>query len=252
MPQLEDKLKLYRVDCRTMRLLDPKFIEVFGEGKEIIKLQRPNSELEISVGSVIKFNKDPQRVNIILRGVVEGRVYCYDLKSSIPNVSTLFVTPLLGFTSKNAMFWDSLVNTFISTPKHDISISLLYRFNSNVEFTKYETNLVNLSYFIEREEPDPYHTLYVFNVPDHALSAYNAIRTGKYSEVPDLWKLCILDFHNFNNTGHTAQILYKDIRLKTKLEESLGIDLHDAELHSIPDMKYERYNPEYYLTKLKM
>ncbi len=248
-----DKLKLYRVDCRTVRLLDPKFIEIAGENsKEIIKLQRLETDTSIEIGNVIRFGKDIHKVNIILKGLVEGRVYCYDLKCAIPTISTLFVTPLLGFTSKNDMFWGSLVNAFMSTPKYDVSIALLYKFDGSVEFGKYETLLTNHKEFIERTDPDPYHSLYVFNVPSHFQSAYDLIRAGKYSEVDGLCKLCILDFHNFSSTGHTGKILYKDPTLKQELEERLGVSLGDVELHSVPDMQFERYDEEYYRTIKKL
>lgn len=250
---VEDSLRLFKIDCRTFRLLDPKFIEVFGDDKKIIKLQRPNDVLEINVGSVVKNGKDPLRVNIILRGVVDGRVHCYDLKTCTFNGSSIFIVPMLGFQNKNNMFWDNLVNTFMCTQDYEEVIALLYRFDASVEFGKYETLMFNHPNFIMHYEQDKYHTLYVFSVPDHVLTSYRMVKAGKYSEVDSLVKLIILDFHNFSHSGHTGQILYKDPELRQRLEESLGIDLGEAELHSIPDMKIETYDPDYYriITALK-
>ena len=57
----------------------------------------------------------------------------------------------------------------------------------------------------------------------------------------------ILDYHGFDSNGKTGQILYKNPELKKSMEKRLFIELPDgAELHDIPDMKYERFNKEYY------
>ena len=75
---------------------------------------------------------------------------------------------------------------------------------------------------------------------------------GRYSEIDDLWKLKILDFHGFDIDGHTGQILFKDSRLRNKIEENLDITLsEDTELHSIIDRNVEELNFEFYAPSIK-
>jgi len=96
---------------------------------------------------------------------------------------------------------------------------------------------------------DKYHVLFIFDVPASARKSYERFRNGQYSEIDDIWKLIILDYHGYDSNGKTGQILFKSPELKEELEKKLETTLSDdAELHSIPDMKYERFNIDYYRT----
>ena len=102
--------------------------------------------------------------------------------------------------------------------------------------------------FIKFEDVDKHHVLFTFDVPSSAKSSYEQFRNGQYSKIDDIWKLLILDYHGFDSKGQTAQILYKSSELRKELEERLDTNLGDSEVHSIPNMTYERFNKEYYQT----
>lgn len=239
-------LVLSPIDGRTVRLHRPANYREVIKDKEIIELYSENGEIEINVGSSIIYNNSKHKVNVINRGIVDNKLVCYDLRSALLNNSSIFALPLLG-GSRETMLWNSLfVNAFISTEEYDECIAILYRYSGDKIFTKFEEDLCSNLHFVKSEDIDHYHVLFIFNVPNAAKDAYSKFRSGKYSEIDDIWKLLILEFHGFESAGKTGQILYKSSKLKAEIEAKLDIDLGDSELHSIPNMKYERFNKDYY------
>lgn len=246
----DDKLILRPIDSRTIRMYDIKFIEKRNERDEIVELYRQRGNIKIKIGDSVHYKNNPYKVNVIARGMSNGVLSCYDLKSAVQNMSSVFITPLLGYSQSELRWGLNFINTFLATPEHPRCIALLYRFDSDKSFLKFESWVKEIPEFIRATDTDRYHVLFVFGVPKEATSAYDCICQGRYSDVCDLWKLQILDFHKFKRDGTTGQILYKDRKLRDKLESELGVPLNDSELYSIPDLRYEKFDPEYYKVKL--
>jgi hypothetical protein len=244
----EKGLSLTPVDGRTVRLHNPSEYREEANGPDIVRLYRDNGPVEIKVGDSINYKKTKHKVNIIKRGTFNGKLACYDLKCAVLNSSSIFALPFLG-GNKKYMLWDSLfVNAFISTEEYEKCIALLYRFSGDTLFTKFEAAMCAMPNFIKFIDVDKHHVLFIFDVPSSARNSYERFRNGQYSQIDDIWKLLILDYHGFDSNGHTAQILYKNEKLKKDMETRLGVQLGDAELHSMPDMKYEKFNLDYYKT----
>jgi hypothetical protein len=244
---MSKKLNFKIVNGRTVRLNNVKdFYEELGDNDEVVRIYT-DSGIEIKLGDTIHANRGyPHRVNHILRGKVDSRIVCYDLISTKSTSSTTFVTPFLG-VSKSLMLWDTLfVNTYVNVlPDHEKCIALLYRFSGDAKFLKFESALCSFRTFVKKYDPDPYHVLFVFDVPDSAKKSYQRYLDGEYSEIDGLWKLKILDFHDYDRYGHTGQILHRDDELREKIETKLDVTLPPgSELHSRPDMDVETYNPE--------
>ena len=244
----EKGLSLTPIDGRTVRLHNPSEYREECDGPDIVRLYRDNGPLEIKTGESIHYGKTKHKVNIIRRGTFNGKLVSYDLKCAALNSSSIFALPFLG-GNKKYMLWDTLfVNAFISTPDNDVCIALLYRFSGETLFTKFEAAMCAMPTFIKFVDVDKHHVLFIFDIPSSARKSYERFRNGQYSQIDDIWKLLILDYHGFDSNGHTAQILYKDEKLRLDMEKRLGVELGDAELHSMPDMKYERFNEDYYKT----
>ena len=65
--------------------------------------------------------------------------------------------------------------------------------------------------------------------------------------IDDIWKLRILEFHDFDIDGHTGKILFQAPSLREQLEEELDVKLPaNAELHSKPNLDIEIFDREYY------
>lgn len=243
-------LSLTPIDGRTVRLHQPTKYREELNGKDIVRLYREDNPLEVSVGATIPVANGKHKVNIITRGMVDDKLACYDLKNSLLTSSSIFALPFLG-ANKKYMLWDSLfVNCFISTPEYDECVALLYRFSGEMLFTKFESAMCAMPNFIKFIDVDKYHVLFIFDIPSSARNSYRHFRNGQYSQIDDIWKLMILDYHGFDSNGKTGQILYKSPELRKSIEKRLMIQLpEEAELHDIPDMKYERFNQEYYQVK---
>jgi len=246
-----DKLNWTPQDGRTVRLSgDLTKIHQVEENGEIVKLYNDNG-LEIKVGDTIyPRQKGPFKANHIKSVVTNGRLVGYNLYTAFLTTSSTFVLPFLG-VDRRWFMWNSLfVNCFIGTTAEDTKrvIALLYRFSGVPEFLKFETAMCAFRSFVKRYDPDPYHVMFVFDVPESATKSYEHFVNGKYSEIDDIWKLKILEFHGFDVDGMTGKILFQAESLRKEIENKLDVELPPgAELHSTPNLELEVFNPKYYL-----
>lgn len=243
---MSEKLNFKTVNGRTVRLnrVD-EFHEDLDKNGNIVRIYN-DSGIEIKLGDTIKVSpKFPHRVNHIHRGKIDDRVVCYDLLSSKTTTSSTFITPFLG-VAKDLMLWDTLfINAYINAFEYNNCIALLYRFSGDPLFLKFESALCSFRTFVKKYDPDSYHVLFIFDVPQSAKKSYDSFVAGRYSEIDDLWKMKILDFHGYDRYGQTGQILYKDPELKERIESKLDVSLDDSsELHSTPDIEAETYSPD--------
>lgn len=217
---------------------------------EIVSLHY--NEYKIKIGDTVKAGKIPYKVNYIKAVITQQGLVGYDISVCNINNSSIFAFPFIG-GNRRLMLWDNLfMNAFIAVPEHPRCIALLYRFSGNVLFTKFESALCSFRAFEHRYDPDPYHVLFVFNVPKEAEVSYDHFINGRYSQIDDLWKLKILDFHGFDMDGHTGQILFRDARLRQKIENKLDITLgEETELHSIIDRNIEELDFSFYAPSVK-
>jgi hypothetical protein len=209
-------------------------------------------DFTINLGDTVRPKpKSPFKVNFIVQGKERGKIICYDLMVCKLSLASIFAFPFLGGNRKHFM-WDSLfVNAFIATEEDTNCIALLYRYSGDPLFLKFEAALGAFRNFKKKYDPDPHHVLFVFNVPKAAKASFKHFKNGKYSEIDDLWKLKILEFHGFDIEGRTGKILFKSESLRREMEETLDVDFSpDAELHSKLDLKLETFDPELYKVKM--
>ena len=150
---------------------------------------------------------------------------------------------------KELFMLDKLVNVFIATENNSNCIALLYRFSADPLFLQLEKAFKQFSYFREVEDIDPYHVLFVFNIPDKYKREYNKFIKGKYSKLAKMYKLHILEFFNLDKDSQVCQVLFKSPKRKKLLEDILGVELpNNSELLSIVDSK-ETYDSKIYKPK---
>jgi hypothetical protein len=220
------------------------------EDGEIVELYDDNGLITKVGGTIYPLPKSPFKVNTIKPVVTSSKIVGYNMYNSLLTSSSTFVLPFLGVNRK-WFLWDSLfINCFIGTTPEDTGkvIALLYRFSGKPVFLKFEAAMCAFRNFVKRYDPDPYHVMFVFDVPTSAAASYEHYVNGRYSEIDGIWKLKIMDFHGFDSNGRTGKILFQDEGLRKELEKTLDVDLPPgAELHSAPDLKYEVFNSNYYL-----
>lgn len=246
-------LQFTPINGRTVRLTgDLSKCEAEKIQDVIIRLtcKFDDCDYEIKIGSTVRpRQKSPYRINLIRpgHGALRNNIVCYDLSVDRLTDSSIFVLPFMGMNRK-LMLWDSLfVNAFMATQEEPECIALLYRFSGEPIFTKFESALCSFRNFKRRIDPDPYHVLFVFDIPEEAKPSYISFKEGRYSQIDDDWKLRILEFHGFDFDGHTGKILFRDPRLRQEIEERLDVELPTfAELHSKPNLQSETFSPEFY------
>jgi hypothetical protein len=252
----DGKIIFAPVNGRTIRMTGSvaDYSRVYDEdGKTITALV--NGKLKHDLGSIVRGRtKNPYKVNHIIPlynavNLLAG----YDLLVAKATKSTIFLCPMLG-GKRELFYWNNLlVNAFLAIPNEENVIALLYRFSGDATFTKFEHALEKFGTFKYKIDTDPYHVLFVFGIPEHAQGAYEHFINGRYSEIDDIIKLKILDYHGFNMDGSTAKILFKSPSLKAELEEQLDVTIPEGnELHSPPKLNEETFDPElYYTGKIK-
>ena len=248
----QGKFTLSPINARSFALTGP--LETLFQSKDGDKIVRLYTEdgLIYSIGkTIIARPKYPFKLNLILP-VTDKRkkIVQYNFYTAGPTLSSSFVLPFLGGDRKTFLWGTSFINCFIGTGPEDAKkvIALLYRFSGERAFLEFENALSKFRNFIRRYDPDPYHVMFVFEVPGNAIKSYEHFINGRYSEIDDLWKLKILEFHSFEIDGFTGQVLFKTESRRRELERQLGVDLpENAELYSIIDESVEVFDPNIYL-----
>lgn len=239
-------LTLSIVNPRTVRLHEADWLIPGKNKEEIVYLYNSEGEIILESGQSVWIKNRKYKINSISP---TSDISSYDLHYASLTMSSIFATPLLA-TTRESIMWDShFVNAFVETEDNSECIALLYKYSGDTTFSKFERSIEQSKHYVSTIDVDSYHSLYVFNVPSIALDTYNKFKTGRYSKIEEVWKNKILSFHGFTKKGKTGQILYKSKKLRKKLEKLLDVNLYDCELHSVPNMNKEKFNPKYYSTK---
>ena len=212
----------------------------------IVSLAMPENNF-ITVGDTLKIKGDPYKVNIITK-VEENKILTYYVKVAERTKSSIFVLPMLS-GDKNLFLYDShLVNAFIGYSDSIDTLVLLYKWSEDTLFAKFNIALTKFPTFIKSFNPDSYHVVYIFDIPEKHKRNFKLFKAGKYSKLTDAYKLQVLQFHKLGADSALSKILFKSFDRKLELEEKFDCELpENSELLSIIDMKNEILNLNYYL-----
>mgnify|MGYP003654522964 CR=1 FL=1 len=247
--ELNDVHRIRRINPRTLQYtVSENLIQEVKEDSDIIKLEYKDSKAAISVGNSFNTEKTKYKVNCIKLVSTRTGLRTYNLLVS-PNTKTnIFLLPVLG-GNRRLLFYESLlVNSFINYNDYEDHLILLYRFSSELNFLKFEQAVKKFRTFVASYDPDKYHVVFVLRIPPKYSKVLNLFKEGKYSEFPEAYKQKILDFHDFDIEGQTAQILYKSEERRNLLEKELNVRIpDDSELYDIPDLKEETLTDKYFI-----
>jgi hypothetical protein len=171
--------------------------------------------------------------------------------------SKTYLLPLMSeVLDLNLKFIPYLLNTYMFDDKNEFQncIFILHEFNfKNPEFTAYEHKLINNPLFVKHIDLDN-KVVYVFKFPEEYLTEYYHLTNSNYSLFGNDAKQLILKFwgqvYSGNSLGvnfllKVKNILYKDKKLKEKLEKDLGVKLDDnQELGDYVDLENETFKIE--------
>ena len=203
-----------------------------------------NDEYTIDLGQTVKYKGNiPYKINAI-QEITKG----YELVVAPKSKASLFLLPILGTRHDDFFYHTLFCNAFIALEDEPNCLALLYRFSGKGEFLRFEQKLRQLSSFKRMEDPSPYFTLFVFNIPTEYLEDYQNFCLGKYSKLSATLKDKIFQFHQADANSVLGQILYKSTKRRLRMQESLGMQIdEDAELLSVPNLEQEVYRKEIYV-----
>jgi len=176
----------------------------------------------------------------------------------VGNKSTTYLLPMMGLDSKTfrglTFPYNQFRSVFIGDKTHDSfegdKIMLLYKFSGKEEFINYEVFLESLPTYIDKYEPDKYHTMYVYDIPFKWKDDFEKFKQWKPSEFSKDYKLHITKFYGLDQHSPVYQTLYKIEDRYKDLEDKLGINIpRDLEASSSPYWEIEYYQEEFKLLK---
>lgn len=176
-----------------------------------------------------------------------------EFKIGTPNKSQTYILPMIGrklsdFASDVFPF-SNYRNTFIGDkdkPSLKNNILLLYRFSNEPQFLELEKNFQTHRYFHSIYEPDSFHTMIVFNIPEQFQREYDLFKQSKYSLFSESYKRHIGFFHNINLTHEVMGTLYKTEWRFKQLEKKFGIEIpRNQEAGSAMNEADEYYQPHF-------
>lgn len=220
------------------------------QGNKIVSLAMPGDYF-ITIGDSIKIKKKPYKVNIIEKSLKNGTL-SFNLKIAERTKSSLFLMPMLGGNRHLFMYNNQLLNCFVGWEEYTDKIVLLYRWSSDPLFAKFEQALKQFEAFEHSFDPDPYHVVFIFNIPKVHTRNFDNFKESKYSKLDDVYKLRVLDFHEMDIDQALGQILFRSEERRLNLEEKLNAEIEkNSELLSVLDMQKEMLNLKYYLNEKK-
>lgn len=162
------------------------------------------------------------------------------------NKSKTYLLPLLyDLIGMDIRFFNHIDNIYIydDLDKYQNCIFIEHDFSfKDPNFTAYENKITKSQYFTDLIDIDN-KVLYIFKFPEEYMEEYNNFILGKYSKFGNDAKKSILEFFTRVYQGNlnavdfllkTKQILFKDNKLKEKIEKDLNVILpNDAELTDI-------------------
>jgi hypothetical protein len=156
--------------------------------------------------------------------------------SSLPNKTSTFLTPLVNMTKLQLKYDTYFVNAFLhSDLKH---ICLLYRFTGTNPYKEFENSLLKENQYERHFAFDPYHKMYLFNIPVHFRKDIEFFLDGKYSRFSSTLKGLITNFYGKDSI--IFKVIHKDRALKEIIEKDLDVTLdEDMELASKPMLEQE-------------
>jgi len=232
----------FRISGGTTSLIPHKLND------KITSLEGPDN-IHIYLGLTTEVKKFKYKINIIEQ-VIKNDVLHYDLSTAKRTKSSTFILPMLG-GERRLFFWDRLfMNAFVGLEDKKDCIVLLYKFSMDPLFLKFEKALQKFKSFSEKIDVDPYHVIFIFNIPKEHIKNYNKLKEGKYSELDDEYKFHILEFHGLDVKDQVAHVLWKSEKRREKMEKKLDAQIDpNSELLTPIDFDKEIYDLEIYEIK---
>jgi len=236
------------INCRVLNVIASSAVEEIKVDSEISELIFTNG-IKISIGSEVNVRNEFYKVQSIKKAKPEDGVTGYLLYTSILNKTSMFILPMLGHDRAKFKWNSAFMNSFVEIEgdtQDSENLYLWYRYLPSVDMEIFEDFIVSLPTYVNMKDVDKHHVLYKLAISEAYLPDYRLIKEGKYSQITEITKKRILDFHSSTKERPLGKILYKTEARKKELEKQLGVELDaDAELHDLFYEKDETFYTKY-------
>lgn len=221
--------------------------EILDDNGKLVGLNY-DGEFFIGKGSVLTVGQQKYKINEIVKdhnSSFQGyELYTFRKITTTGN----FILPFLGETRVYFRWNLEYINAFIGVEGEDTSnqyVYVLYKFSGSQPFTDFESKLKEREDFIEATDPDAYTVMYKFKLPEERRADISRILEGKYSEVSEVGKKMIMEFHKCTKEQPIGQILHKCPARRKQMEKDLGVEI------PVTNELYQKFEPEkeIYLTQ---
>jgi len=234
------------IDALSFRISGgTKLLEEHKADNKITALEGENG-LYINTGLTLKVQKFKYIINHI-EAKVNNNILTYVLSTDKRNKVSIYILPMLA-EKKSMFFWDTLLmNAFVGYDNVRDVICVLFRFSGDPLFLKFEQAVASFSYYKGKVDVDPYHVMFVFDVPKQHKRSWNKLKQGKYSELSMKYKERILNYHGLTKYSAVGQVLYKSPKRRRFLENMLNASIDEnSELLTAIDFENDIFKPEVY------
>jgi hypothetical protein len=183
--------------------------------------------LSIQLGQVITVQGKPFKVNCMEKRATfqEGGTPTYCLYSLPTNTIGTYLLPLVEGFHFPSFMPAGYVGCFLGNdqdlPFHPQQLKLLVVARNDMADAPKPWGL--WSGLLHQESFDAYHTLYTFAIQERYFETYHLLLEGRYSAIPEIHKLLILQFNGNQRNSYLKKVLYAHEGQRLNLELSLGL-----------------------------
>jgi hypothetical protein len=142
------------------------------------------------------------------------------------NDVSIFILPLVikTFSTENQLHERYFINAYLSKDKKNVILK--YRYTTFESFSKLDSQIKGEPLFetIKFTE-DKMFNLYYMKISYLIKEDVEKFIQGKFHDLSDKSKTKIVSFYGFTENEYFYQILYDDTKIRTELEQSLGVEI---------------------------
>lgn len=199
----------------------------------------------ISIGDTIKVSTDKGEIDFKVNQIKRTSQGKYILIESPSNISTMFLTPVLGLEKEQYLFDTYLVNAYYDVSPNYKRVPgcmyLLYKFSNSDTFLQFETAIKKHHLFVGIEDPSPKHVLVIMKIPEVYIDDIKHVMKGEYSLTSKPYQRRVIKFYKHDHaTSPLPDIFDKSEKRRKHLSDKLGFEIPiESELYDKPNLQNE-------------
>lgn len=234
-----NSLQYALLSSREVEICTDALVQEAFENNKIISLTTRNLTLKVGDNFKHEHQTIPSSYHIKEIGKLEDSNYKhkYILYSHRLNLTTQYILPCLGISSRDLSYSGALVNCYLTESPEEIS--LLYRFSTAEYYGQLEKTLSSHPLFLGIDNSIKGFDVITMKVPKEHQDDIAIFYNGKFSKLSDKLKEKIINFHRLNKKDRVFKVLFRDSDLEKELSVKFGCSMEGIELEERPVSRNE-------------